>query len=80
MTQEGVSPIFGEHRIIIRVDDQGGGPYLVVRGYNSEPVKGSGETGHEFFLNSEAEIDEFAATCKALLKQAERTQEQERKT
>ena len=60
----GGNPIFGENRIIIRVNDQGAGPYLQIRGCNDD-----GETGHEFFLNSEEEIDEFAVICKAMLMQ-----------
>lgn len=72
MAQDGVSPIYGSHRIIIRVDDQAAGPYLVVRGYNAEPM--DGETEHDIFLQTDAEIDEFAATCKALLKQAEQAE------
>jgi hypothetical protein len=69
MVQQDASPIYGEARIIIRVDDQAGGPYLVIRGDNNEPQ--DGETLHDFFLHSEEEIDQFAAVCKSMLRQAE---------
>lgn len=63
------SPIYGKWRVIIRIDDQGGGPYLVIRGDNLEP--NAGETPHDFFLQTEAEIDQFAARCKEMLRQAQ---------
>lgn len=69
MTQDGESPIFGPHRIVIRVEDNSGGPFLVIRGVNGEPDPG--ETEHDFFLQSEAEIDQFAEVCKSMLRQAE---------
>jgi hypothetical protein len=62
------SPVFGKNRVTIRIGDQGAGPYIVVRGDNQEPDHD--ETPHDFFLQSEEEIDYFAAECKALLRQA----------
>lgn len=62
------NPIYGENRIIIRVEDNAAGPYLLIRGYNDDP--GQGEAEHDFFLCNDAEIDFFAAACKAMLKQA----------
>jgi hypothetical protein len=70
MTQQDESPIFGAHRVIIRGDDNAGGPYLVIRGDNNEPD--AGETEHDFFLQSEEEIDQFAEVCKTMLRQAEK--------
>lgn len=67
----GDSPIFGGNRAIIRVHDQGAGPYLGIRGATDEPIKADGETKHDFFLCTEAEIDKFADICKAMLRQAE---------
>jgi hypothetical protein len=64
------SPVFGSNRVIIRLDDQGAGPYLVIRGDNQVPD--AGETPHDFFLQTEDEIDMFAAECKAMLRQAEK--------
>lgn len=68
MAMNGCNPIFGNNRVIIRVDDEAAGPYLVIRSYNGEPLPG--ETEHDFFLQSEEEIDQFAAICKSMLKQA----------
>lgn len=65
----GGSPIYGAHRIIIRINDQADGPYLVIRGENGEPDVD--ETPHDFFLQSDAEIDEFARICKDMLRQAQ---------
>lgn len=64
--------IYSESTIKISIDDEGSGPYLVVRGENDEPTER--ETGHEFFLCSCNEIDEFAEICKEMLRQAEITQ------
>lgn len=63
--------IFSPHRIKIRLDDQGDGPYLVISGENDEPCTGDGEKGTEFFLCTEGEIDQFAAICKQMLHEAE---------
>ena len=65
----GSDPVVGEHRAIIRVHDQGAGPFLGIRGVNAEPC--AGETRHEFFLCTAAEVDKFAKICKAMLKQAD---------
>lgn len=66
--------IFSAVRAVIRIGDQAGGPYLIIRGENDEPDKCDGENGHEFFLNTKHEIDEFAAICRRMLKQAEQAQ------
>ena len=55
--------------ITIRVHDQGAGPYLIVRGENLDPY--NDETPHDIILQSDEEIDLFAAECKAMLRQAE---------
>lgn len=63
--------IFSPHRIKIRLDDQGAGPYLVISGENDEPDTSGGEKGTEFFLCTGEEIDQFAAICKQMLHEAE---------
>jgi len=66
----GSDPVVGGNRVIIRIGDHGGGPFLVIRGENGEPYED--ETPHDFFLCTEDDIDKFAAICKNMLKQAER--------
>ena len=63
--------IFDPHRIRLRIDDQAAGPYLVISGENDEPDTSAGETGHEFFLDDEGQIELFAEICKAMLKEAQ---------
>lgn len=63
--------IFSTCRAKIRVGDQGGGPYLLVEGCNDEPDTGGGETGHEFFLQTMDEIDQFAEICRGILTTAQ---------
>lgn len=63
--------IFSTCRAKIRVGDQGGGPYLLIEGCNDEPDKDDGETGHEFYLQSLDEIDQFADICRMVLKNAQ---------
>lgn len=65
----GGDPLSGGHRVIIRVHDQGGGPYLGIRGENDAPETDE-ETEHDFFLCDEDDIDRFAAICKNMLRQA----------
>lgn len=66
LVHNGESAILGSSRVIIRVDDQGGGAYLVIRGENSDAAPD--ETAHDFFLQTDAEIDQFAEACKELLR------------
>lgn len=61
--------VFSDIRAIIRVHDEAGGPFLSIEGQNDEPEDGYND--HQLFLQSETEIDQFAAICKAVLKQAE---------
>lgn len=63
--------IFSPQRIKIRIDDQGAGPYLVISGENDEPDTTSAETGHEFFLCTDEEIDRFANICRKMLLEAQ---------
>lgn len=72
---ETVIPI-GEHKTIysscrcyIRVEDEAGGPYLSIEGIDDEAEEGKSQ--HVFYLQSIKEIDEFAAICKRILKNAE---------
>ena len=46
------------------------GPFLSIEGQNDEP-DGDDENMHQFYLCSHAEIDQFAAICHDLLRQAE---------
>lgn len=71
IAQNGCDPISGDSRIIIRIADQGAGPYLQICGYHGEPIEG--ETASDIFLESDDEIDRFAEVCKAMLKQAGET-------
>lgn len=59
---------FSEIRCHVRIHDQAGGPYLAIHGENDEPD--SEERPDEFYLNDEAEIDQFCAICKKLLRLA----------
>lgn len=63
--------VFSPQRAKIRIDDQGAGPYLVISGENDEPDAGSAETGHEFFLCTDEEIDRFAEICREMLLEAQ---------
>ena len=63
----GGTDIFSPQRITIRLDDEGGGPFLVIRGIDDDDK----ENEHSFYLQSIAEIDEFAAICKGMLPQDE---------
>jgi hypothetical protein len=65
--------IFSPHRIKLRIGDQAAGPYLLVSGKNDEPDTAGGETGHEFFLESAEQIDQFAEICKQMLMEAQGT-------
>lgn len=64
--------VFSAIRAVIRVHDEAGGAFLSIEGQNDEPEDGYNE--HQFFLQTEAEIDQFAEICKAVLKQAEAAQ------
>lgn len=64
--------IFSETMIKLRIGDEGAGPYLVVSGINHEPYEADGETGNEFFLCSEKDINDFAKICKKMLVAAQR--------
>lgn len=63
--------LYSAYRCKIRVDDEGAGPFLAVTGENDEPDPAAKETGHEFFLTSMGDIDEFAQICRDMLKQAQ---------
>ena len=60
---------FCQQQIIVRVEDEAAGPYLVIRGLDDEEE--TEEKKYSFYLQSEKEIDEFAAICKRILKDAE---------
>lgn len=62
--------IFSPQVCRIRVLDEAAGPYLAIEGIDAEPDD-EGHGAHCFYLQSDAEIDEFAAICKRVLKEAE---------
>lgn len=61
-------PLFGAFRCAITVDDEGGGPFLMVEFFNDEPGEDSPHCG---YFNTHADIDQFAAQLHAALKSAE---------
>ena len=68
ISMNGESPLYAEGRVTIRIDDEGGGPYLVIRGCNDGA--NDANSAHDIFLQSDEEIDEFARVCKNMLRQA----------
>lgn len=64
---EDAKSIFSPMRIKISVDDEGAGPWLRIEGIDEDKCPAE----HCFYLQSEAEIDEFSAICKRILKEAE---------
>lgn len=60
---------FSPQTCIIRVMDEAAGPYLAVEGCDVDPS--DEKNTHCFYLQSSAEIDEFAAICKRILMEAE---------
>lgn len=67
-TDTGAGTTFDEHAAIIRVVDDATGPYLMVSGRSDEQDE---NLARSFPLCTDAEIDQFAAICKAMLAQAE---------
>ena len=61
-------PLFGAQRCAVTVDDEGGGPFLMVEFFNDEPGEDSPHCG---YFNTHADIDQFAAQLHAALKSAE---------
>lgn len=61
-------PLFGAFRCTMTVDDEGGGPFLIVEFINDEPGQDSPHCG---YFNSHADIDQFCAQAHATLKAAE---------
>lgn len=60
--------VFRPVRAKLTVHDEAAGPYLAVEGINDEAD--SNENAHQFYLCSEAEIDEFSRLAKKLLASA----------
>ena len=65
--------IYASVRCFIRLDDEGGGPFLTIHGENDDARKD--ESQHSFYLQSHEEIDQFAAICHQMLAQAEEAQQ-----
>jgi len=61
--------IYSEQRIIIKVQDASGGPYLSIEGFDDEPLDDNEK--HCFYLCNNKDIDQFSKICKKLLKDAE---------
>lgn len=61
--------VYSDKRVYIRVRDEAAGPYLAIEGVNDDLQDGDKAT--EFYLQSIKEIDEFAVTCKRILKKAQ---------
>jgi len=62
--------IYSAQRVYIRVYDKAAGPYLAIEGVNDEAEVEQGEKAGEFYLDGDAEIDEFARICKEVLASA----------
>lgn len=52
---------------VVRVQDQGAGPYLIITGRTFQFDPALGETEHSFVLDSIQQIDDFASHLKAIL-------------
>ena len=61
--------IYSEQRIMIKVQDESGGPYLSIEGIDDEPLDDNEK--HCFYFCNNADIDQFSKICKKLLKDAE---------
>jgi hypothetical protein len=59
--------IFPRFGVKARIEDEGGGPYLVLEAHNCGQV----ENENAIYLNNHKEIDQLAAELHKLLKQAE---------
>lgn len=64
--------VFSSVRAIVRIEDEGSGPYLMISGKNDEPDAAENETGNEFFLQSVDEINQFAVICKKMMVDAQK--------
>lgn len=60
--------VFDPNAIVIRVEDNGGGPFLVIHGRMEDKPEGVPDGSISL---DKTEIDQFVACCKALLAQAE---------
>ena len=67
-TDTGAGTTLDSHAAIIRVVDDAAGPYLMIGGRS---IDEDDNLARSFPLNSVAEIDQFAAICRARLAQAE---------
>lgn len=65
-SEVGFGTVFDANAVTVRIEDEAAGPFLVVCGrMDDEDKPGS------FVLESAADIDQFAAACRALLAQAQ---------
>ena len=63
------NPLFGAQRCAVTVDDEGGGPFLMVEFFNDDPGQDSPHCG---YFNTHADIDQFAAQLHDILAIAEK--------
>lgn len=63
-------PLFGAFRCAVTVDDEGGGPFLIVEFTNDE--HGTNDSPHSGYFCSHADIDQFAAQLHDILAIAEK--------
>lgn len=59
--------LLSENQVIVKVEDQGGGPYLVVSGISDD----EGEEKSEFVISTKEDIGALAEALKFILDQAE---------
>ena len=62
-------PLFGAFRCAVTVDDEGGGPFLMVEFFND--YHGSEDSPHAGYFCTHSDIDQFAAHLHDILKTAE---------
>lgn len=63
-------PMFGVWRCTVTVDDEGGGPFLIVEFFNDQ--HGNEDSPHCGYFNTHADIDQFAAQLHDILAIAEK--------
>lgn len=66
--ETGAGTVFDDNAIVVRVEDNAAGPFLVVHGRMEDRPADAPEGA---FALDGTDVDQFAAVCKALLAQAE---------
>lgn len=65
-SESGAGRIFDEDAIVLRIEDDASGPYLLINGRT-----GDGDRAPGTFALDATEIDQFAAICREFIQQAE---------